>query len=267
MKSLPLIDCVFVFCMLGTSGAFHDAFSSKDLCGQLPIENVKLSISNSKELKQVAKSVIYKSHFMNLELINGRKVYIDGGSRDYRSSIHSWFLEQYPQSHLFNNIFAFEVESKYLKTYQRAKFKSLCASCSLEVYNLAVWDKNTTIDFLPEGKDNMKMSSIMVGISGISAKQIERKRSVNAFKFSEFLLNHFTLDDFVVVKLDIEGAEYAVVEDLLASDALPLIDEIFIEWHYVELQGSVLGKGKSRSDATDLIMKMRGAGCYAHDWN
>jgi hypothetical protein len=35
----------------------------------------------------------------------------------------------------------------------------------------------------------------------------------------------------IIVKLDIEGAEYEVIESLLESGAINRINELFIEWH------------------------------------
>eukprot|EP00663_Eupelagonemidae_sp_cell21sb_P006332 gene6332-3470_t len=49
-----------------------------------------------------------------------------------------------------------------------------------------------------------------------------------AIEFSEFLQRRVGGADYVVVKMDIGGAEHYVVPDLLSSGAALLIDELFI---------------------------------------
>jgi len=54
---------------------------------------------------------------------------------------------------------------------------------------------------------------------------------VPTFDLNEFILTNFTLKDYVVLKLDIEGAEYNVIPHLIDGGAIELITELFIEWH------------------------------------
>ena len=85
---------------------------------------------------------------------------------------------------------------------------------------------------------------------------------------ADFLKRTVREDDFVVVKMDIEGAEYDVVPHLLASGAAPLIDEVFVEVH---TDTNTMFKppndaGHHRRDALDIIQHLRDAGVYAHEW-
>ena len=59
---------------------------------------------------------------------------------------------------------------------------------------------------------------------------MDNPRTVKTINFSDFLLN-FDEDDYIVVKLDIEGAEYEVIESILDSGTITRINELFIEWH------------------------------------
>ena len=45
------------------------------------------------------------------------------------------------------------------------------------------------------------------------------------------LINRYDHNDYVVVKLDIEGSEFAVLPDLLKKGALQRIDAIGVEYH------------------------------------
>ena len=53
----------------------------------------------------------------------------------------------------------------------------------------------------------------------------------NPVILSSFIERNFKKDDYIVLKLDIEGAEFAVLEDLIEKRYLEYINKIFIEWH------------------------------------
>jgi FkbM family methyltransferase len=55
---------------------------------------------------------------------------------------------------------------------------------------------------------------------------------VKCFDFSKFLTENFTISDNVLVKMNIEGAEYDVLEHLLKEGTIILIKELFVQWHY-----------------------------------
>ena len=46
------------------------------------------------------------------------------------------------------------------------------------------------------------------------------------------LLKKYDQDDFIVVKMDIEGSDYDLMLHFIAKNALELIDYIAIEWHW-----------------------------------
>jgi FkbM family methyltransferase len=41
----------------------------------------------------------------------------------------------------------------------------------------------------------------------------------------------FTVDDHITIKMDIEGAEYAILEKMIEEGTIRMVDEILIEWH------------------------------------
>ena len=54
---------------------------------------------------------------------------------------------------------------------------------------------------------------------------------VEALKTSEFILNSLSKRDYIVLKLDVEGAEFKIIEDLLKNNILKYFNEAYIEWH------------------------------------
>ena len=65
----------------------------------------------------------------------------------------------------------------------------------------------------------------------IDNKDLDNTINAKCIDFSEYLKNNITKDDYVVCKMDIEGAEYEVLGKLIDDDTIDLIDEIYIEWH------------------------------------
>ena len=57
------------------------------------------------------------------------------------------------------------------------------------------------------------------------------KVTYNPIILSEFIEENFQKEDYIILKLDIEGAEYSVLQNLLDTDKLAYINEIYIEWH------------------------------------
>ena len=79
-------------------------------------------------------------------------------------------------------------------------------------------------------------------------------------------------EDFVVIKMDIEGSEYKVMEALLARpDLVEVIDEMMIECHYShpEMAWAYWDENfpeYSLSDAHVLLQRGRDAGIVVHPW-
>jgi len=59
----------------------------------------------------------------------------------------------------------------------------------------------------------------------------EDKVKVTSIDLSSWLKKNITEDDYVLVKMDIEGAEFEVLQKCLDDETLDMIDEINIEWH------------------------------------
>ncbi|MNE82871.1 hypothetical protein D3C80_1796350 [compost metagenome] len=42
---------------------------------------------------------------------------------------------------------------------------------------------------------------------------------------------NYSLDDLIIVKMDVEGAEYEILPHLLLSGVAPYIDYLYVEYH------------------------------------
>ena len=67
----------------------------------------------------------------------------------------------------------------------------------------------------------------MFGDSNATAEE----QSVQAIDFSKWLLQNTRPQDFVVVKMDIAGAEFDVLKRMVVDGSVVLVDVMDITWH------------------------------------
>ena len=58
----------------------------------------------------------------------------------------------------------------------------------------------------------------------------QKKVTVNCLDIAK-IINSYKASDTIVVKMDIEGAEWDLILDFVKKDALKLIDHIAVEFH------------------------------------
>ena len=103
----------------------------------------------------------------------------------------------------------------------------------IKVYNAALWAEDGEINFLESiGRWNTLASTVVPSMKEIWGLKLDRENphKVKSMSLSNFL-DTFNEDDYIVVKLDIEGSEYFVIEDLFTTKKIEMIDELYIEWH------------------------------------
>ena len=58
---------------------------------------------------------------------------------------------------------------------------------------------------------------------------------VQCIDLSQFIISNFTTQDYIVLKLDIEGQEYNVLNKMIKDKSLAYINELYAEWHFDKL--------------------------------
>ena len=110
-------------------------------------------------------------------------------------------------------------------------------------------------------------------------KETKRLLRVPALDIADFLRRRVTREDYVVVKMDVEGAETVLVPHLIASNVTALIDEFFVELHSPPAHSSSenamekgewlrkpLASGQTEEGVLHFVKDLRDAGVYAHQW-
>lgn len=153
-----------------------------------------------------------------------KKVFIDGGARIGETLY--MFLGKRPDL-LGCDVYFFECNENHINTLKTISETNKDYNFILK--QNAIWNKNETKLFYitndqwgdlgctlkPEKKERMDKENPMV---------------VECIDFSEFIKS-FNDDIYLVIKLDIEGAEYEVLESLINTGMINKINELYVEFH------------------------------------
>lgn len=98
----------------------------------------------------------------------------------------------------------------------------------VEIVNAAVYVKDDVLSFniSPACTDG---SSIFKTLNN---NHLATTVEVPCFDLSSWIRDSFESDDYIILKLDIEGAEYDVLEKMVADNTLSMVNELWGEWHY-----------------------------------
>ena len=150
-----------------------------------------------------------------------RKIFIDCGCNQGQS------IKLFRRSRLYSPefiIYGFEANPACFRYLE--KFKG----DFVQLANQAVWIKDETRDFYLSSFINA------VGSSLKTEKKSGRMNkahpiTVQCFDFSKWILNNFTGNDYIILKMDIEGAEYDVLNKMINDRSINLIKKAFVEFH------------------------------------
>jgi FkbM family methyltransferase len=181
---------------------------------------------------------VNKNTSINLE---NKNVFIDCGTHLFQGFEEISKLKKVDDSwdcYCFEaNPFTFEMSNKkYLKLIENGlniKYFNNAISDTTEIVkvNCATSDKwdGSTIGSSTSQASNILMSPP----DNCSGKELDYKNVslVNSIDFSNFIKTFFKKSDFIVVKLDIEGSEFNVLDKLIESNNIDYINEFYIEFH------------------------------------
>ena len=175
--------------------------------------------------------------------MNNKKIFIDCGANKGQSI--NAFLREFPDSKEFE-IFSFEASKNKeilssLNNYKSEKIK---------IFNLAVDIEDGYKKFYDSGD---KSSSL------IDRERTKNIITIQTISLSKFILENFDKKDFIILKIDIEGTYYDLIDDLVKKGIFSFIDIFFAEIH-----GSKTGKSLSHS--INLINKVSSCGHKIYEW-
>tara|TARA_B100000287_G_C20309695_1_gene653329 strand:+ start:71 stop:655 length:585 start_codon:yes stop_codon:yes gene_type:complete len=111
-------------------------------------------------------------------------------------------------------------------------FSSNLSEKSATYHQKAVWVEDGTMDFYDKGNS----LSGTIYKNKVDNKGSGEKIQVDCIDFSKFIIDNFNKDDYIIVKFDIEGAEYKVIEKMLEDKTFEYVNEFFVEFHGAKIE-------------------------------
>lgn len=170
-----------------------------------------------------------------------RKIFIDCGAYNGNS------VRKFSSS--FNDFEIFSFEPNSLLAHHHKNLKST-------LIQSAVWIKNEFVDFYIDEKDFDGSSVYSHKINIVGNKKIK----VPAVDFSQWVRKEFQKNDFIVLKMDIEGAEYEVLTKMIKDGTIEYINELFIEFHWDRI-------GLDKKNHDELIRALMDKNIPTHNWD
>lgn len=94
----------------------------------------------------------------------------------------------------------------------------------------AVWTKNGKLTFYDSLQDD-KYGGTVREDKSTGNVDYNNPIEVDSLDFSSWVASNFSDEDFVILKLDIEGAEYDVLPKMIKDGSFDKINLFFVEWH------------------------------------
>lgn len=98
-----------------------------------------------------------------------------------------------------------------------------------------VWIRDGTVEFDSDGEsDDCRLFEVSrFGDEKPSRHHnpAARIRELPCIDLARYLIENFTSQDYIVLKLDIEGAEYEVLERIIDTGAVSRLSELYVEFH------------------------------------
>ncbi len=152
-----------------------------------------------------------------------KKIFIDAGAHIGQS------IELFLNSNIENKqdyeIYSFEAHPLNFEKLKQKYRKNQ----NINLYNLCVWIKNNDIKFYEKKKFNYNQgNSIIKTKKGLNTK---KPLIVQGIDFSSFISDNFSKNDYIILKMDIEGAEYEVLDKMILDRTIEYIDLLLVEFH------------------------------------
>ncbi|KAL2337654.1 hypothetical protein Fmac_012100 [Flemingia macrophylla] len=219
-------------------------------------------------LKRNVKNVRYLPSMVDISF-KSRYLYVDVGARSYGSSIGSWFRKQYPKQNKTFHVYAIEADKTFHQEYGVKKGVTLLPYAAWVRNESLVFEINRDPGEKVQGKGRgMGRIQPLQSSNGFDGGEVEK---IPGFDFADWLKKTVSKNDFVVMKMDVEGTEFDLIPRLFETGAICLVDEIFLECHYNRWQRCCPGQRSPKYEKTydqclQLFTSLRQSGVLVHQW-
>ena len=193
------------------------------------------------------------------------KIFIDCGTH-YGQGLRQ-FMESYSMDDSWK-IYTFEANPVTHVIFKRDHLPSFRNVTS---YNSAVSTYDGKIKFnieIPPGEGETGQGSSVISLDtwdpwGGTLNFREEPVEVDCVDLSRFTVIHCDKDDFVVMKIDVEGAEYDILDKMLEDNSIMLVDHLYVEFHAKYFKNKEEMEARER----DVIERINKTGVKLEVWH
>lgn len=169
-----------------------------------------------------------------------RKIFIDCGAHTGNN------IKLFLKSEFYSDeyeIYAFECNPNLVK-----KFNKFDDTVNFKLIQKAVWVEDGKMNFyLGSALSSTLLSNKKTG--GINENKFVEVESID---LDQWIKNSFSKDDYIILLMDIEGAEYDVINKMKIGGSLDYINQFYLEFHGTKLKNFNL---KIEEDMMDMLIK------------
>jgi FkbM family methyltransferase len=163
------------------------------------------------------------------------KVFIDCGAYKGSAVNHFWLN--------IGDKADWEVHCFEANPNHRRKYKNAT------VHKKAVWVENGSAKFYLSKYKKTSPGCSLIRIKKTGSLDKRHPIRVKTIDFSEWLKSGFSKSDTIYIKMDIEGAEYSVLEKMIKDKTIRMVNKLFVEYHRKE---AVVSKERHKKLVAEL---------------
>ncbi|XP_033628947.1 uncharacterized protein LOC117291402 [Asterias rubens] len=197
-----------------------------------------------------------------------RKVFLDCGA-NVASSVQL-FKETYPGGRDYE-IYSFEIDgrlapyfSPYIKHHLYCPVGVASENGNVTAYLESVWAPNKGLN---NGRDMQWGGGTLFANQGEiedtetgGKRKLSTRSVIPTIDLARWIKETFSVDDYVILKLDVEGAEFSILQRMLELGTFKYIDKLYGEYHNNQ------PTGWSRETANKLVLDVGNAGFVLKNW-
>tara|TARA_Y200000002_G_scaffold183435_1_gene151422 strand:- start:1192 stop:1809 length:618 start_codon:yes stop_codon:yes gene_type:complete len=153
--------------------------------------------------------------------------FIDGGAH-YGESIKNFLNSNISNKEKYK-IYSFEADPRNYKVLEKkvVEYRKKLLK-KIKIFNSAISNSKSDKINLFVADRPTQGSSIM---KNKKTGNLKNKITINNIYFKDFVLNNINIDDFCILKLDIEGGEYEIFDCIEKYNLYPYFNILLIEFH------------------------------------
>jgi len=177
-------------------------------------------------------------------------IFIDGGGNWRR------IVDRYLKLATFDEVYVFEPNPMFHDSYDDSDYTLI---------KKAIWTNDGHLPLFISKDENQVASSLLEEkLCKVNSKVVpywhEKPINIECVDFGKWIKENISPEDRLTLKLDIEGAEYDVLWQMIDDDSIALVDELYVEFHLATLPNK-------ENEQLLLIQALRECGLPPQEWD